>query len=180
MLFGAPTVGKDTVTAILVSRDERFEHFVKHKHGQGSRHGYTMVTAAQLKALRNDGRIVSEVDRYGSTYAIELQRLEGAVADGRVTLVHSAEVAEAAALHQLGADIVVLECSRETAEERLEQRNADTVNERLQVWDLVSSKIEELAPITCLRVSTDGIKPDDLADQIMLHLTTTELFGDDG
>ncbi len=166
VLFGAPTVGKDTVSAVLVARDAKYEHFVKHKRGTGSKHGYTMVSEDELSQLRAGGRIVSEVDRYGATYAIERDRLAASLAAGRRVLVHSAEPSEAKALVDLGAMLILLECSRETATERLKQRDPETVEERLVVWDLVSSRLDVLAPEASLRLATDSLTPDQVADRI--------------
>ena len=166
VLFGAPTVGKDTVTAVLSSRSPRYEHFIKHKRGTGSRHGYTVVDDEELQRLRDAGRVVSEVDRYGSTYAIERNRLENSIADGRVILVHSAEPSEARALLALGAQLVLLECSRETAAKRLRQRDPSTVEDRLEVWDLVSSRLDDLEPLAAVRFATDDLTPGEVADRI--------------
>ncbi len=166
VLFGAPTVGKDTVTAVLSSRSPRYEHFIKHKRGAGSKHGYTVVSDEELQGLRDAGRILSEVDRYGATYAIERNRLENSIADGRVVLIHSAEPSEARALLALGAKLVLLECSRDTAARRLRQRDPNTVEDRLEVWDLVDSRLDALEPVAALRLATDDLTPDQVADRI--------------
>lgn len=166
VLFGAPTVGKDTVSAVLAARSPKYEHFIKHKRGAGSKHGYTMVSDEQLVELRDAGRIVSEVDRYGATYAIERDRLTQSLAAGRRVLIHSAETAEALALVALGARLILLECSRATATARLRRRDPETVDERLKVWDLVDSRLDALAPEAILRLATDALTPDEVADNI--------------
>ena len=166
VLFGAPTVGKDTVTRVLTARDSRYEHFIKHKRGAGSKHGYTMVTELQLQHLRGAGRVVSEVNRYGSTYAIERERLTESVLAGHRVLVHSAEPSEALALVELGAALVLLECSRETATSRLNQRDPNSVADRLEVWDLVASRLDALEPRSVMRLATDDLSPEEVADRV--------------
>lgn len=166
VLFGAPTVGKDTVSAVLAARSPKYEHFIKHKRGAGTRHGYTLVSDEQLAQLRDAGRIVSEVDRYGSTYAIDRARLAESLDAGRRVLIHSAEPSEALALVALGARLILLECSRTTAEERLRRRDPETVEQRLRVFDLVDSRVDGLASRATLRLATDSLTPDEVADII--------------
>lgn len=157
VLFGPPAVGKDTVTAVLTAKSARYEHFRKLKCGSGSRHGYTIITTDQLIDLRAAGRVVSEVARYGSVYVVERNHLETSLAAGRCVLIHSAEVAEARALLELGAILVLMECSRAVAAERLRRRDPKTVDERLQVWDQVQSNLDLLNDAATLRLSTDSL-----------------------
>ena len=166
VLFGAPAAGKDTVTRVLTSRDSQYEHFIKHKRGAGSKHGYTMVTELQLQEMRDSGRLVSEVDRYGSTYAIDRHRLASSVLAGRQVLVHSAEPSEALTLVELGAALVLIECSRETATSRLNQRDPNSVADRMEVWDLVASRLDSLEPRSVMRIATDELSPEEVADRV--------------
>jgi guanylate kinase len=166
VLFGAPAVGKDSVTAALEGRESGFAHFIKHKRGSASRHGYTVVSEGELQTMRDEGRIVSEVERYGATYAIERTRLNASLATGKHVLIHSAEPREARLLRDLGAILILLECTRETAATRLRLRDPSTVLERLAVWDRVESQLDELEPIARLRLSTDHRSPEQVADEI--------------
>lgn len=181
VLFGAPTTGKDTVTDVLTGRNSKFEHFIKHKRGAGSRHGYTMVTESELDELRQSGRIVSQVDRYGSTYAIDRNRLATSAANDRTAIIHSAEVLEVEALHRLGGAVVILECSRDTAQARLGHRDPTTVAERMKVWDAVNATVQAVTPIAALRLSSDSSTPDDLADAIesLAHSIASKVPRDD-
>ena len=81
-------------------------------------------------------------------------------------LVHSAEPSEARALLAFGAQLVLLECSRETAAKRLRQRDPSTVEDRLEVWDLVSSRLDDLEPLAAVRFATDDLTPGEVADRI--------------
>ena len=167
VLYGAPTAGKDTITEVLVGRGLGFEHFVKHKVGSGSRHGYTVVSANELDALRDAGRIVSEVRRYGSIYAVDSERLADCLERGVVPVIHSAEPAEITKLTEMGAMLVVMECSRTTARERLSLRDLRTVDERLEVWDHVTAQIPAVLPLADIRIATDTMSPDAAADAIV-------------
>lgn len=166
VLFGAPTVGKDTVTHLLTAQTDKFEHFKKLKLGKGSRHGYTMITDVELSALRAEGRVLSEVERYGSTYVIERQELEQTISRGVVPVVHSASIAETQLLHQLGAVVVLLECSAETARGRLMHRDALTVDERMEVFEAVNQQLDVLIPVAAGRLSSDKCTASELADAI--------------
>lgn len=173
VLYGAPTAGKDTVTEVLVSRDVGFEHFIKHKVGSGSRHGYTVVSGQELAALRDEGRIVSEVARYGSIYAIDKMRIVSSLERGVTPIIHSAEPAEVTRLKKMGAALVIMECSRGVARERLARRDPATIDERLAVWDTVAGRLPEVLPMADIRIATDSISPESAADMILATVRGT-------
>lgn len=159
VLFGAPTTGKDTITAALAERSSRFAHFKKFKVGQGSKHGYTSVTEAQLAQLRQEGGLVSEVERYGSTYAVGRHELQAMLELGVVPVIHTAELSEAQCLRSAGAAIVALECTRGSAALRLAERDPHSVEERLVVFDHVVDQLRQGTDLIDLRISTDRIPP---------------------
>jgi guanylate kinase len=162
-LFGAPAVGKDTVTKVLEERGNHFEHFIKHKVGVLSKHGYTMITSSELAEYERAGRVVSKVERYGSVYVIDQPRLEKALAGDRIPVIHSASIDEVRTLVAIGGIVVVLECSRDTSVQRLAIRDRDTVAQRLEVWDAVVAGLPDAKEIAIGAVSTDKISPEETA-----------------
>jgi guanylate kinase len=163
VLFGAPAVGKDTVTKVLEERGNHFEHFIKHKVGVLSKHGYTMITSSELAEHERAGRVVSKVERYGSVYVIDQLRLEAAITGRRIPVIHSASIDEVRTLVAIGGIVVVLECSRDTAIQRLAIRDRNTVAQRLEVWDAVVAGLPDAKEIAISSVATDEISPEETA-----------------
>jgi guanylate kinase len=166
VLFGAPAVGKDTVTKVLEERCNHFEHFIKHKVGVLSKHGYTMITSSELVECERAGRIVSKVERYGSIYVIDRLRLETALASDRIPVIHSASIDEVRTLVAIGGIVVVLKCSRDAAVQRLAIRDRNTVAQRLEVWDAVVAELPYAKEIAIGAVSTDKSIPEETATMI--------------
>jgi guanylate kinase len=177
VLFGVPAVGKDTVTKVLEERGNQFEHFVKHKVGVLSKHGYTMITSSELVEYERAGRVVSKVERYGSVYVIDQPRLEKALAGDRIPVIHSASIDEVRTLVAIGGIVVVLECSRDTSVQRLAIRDRNTVAQRLEVWDAVVAGLPDAKEIAIGAVSTDRISPEETAtiiEQLFDSSSTSE------
>ncbi|WP_298210419.1 hypothetical protein [Ferrimicrobium sp.] len=163
VLFGAPAVGKDTATKVLEERGDHFKHFIKHKVGFASKHGYTMITSSELAEYELAGRVVSKVERYGSIYLVDRLRLKAAIAGRRIPVIHSASIDEIRTLVAIGGIVLVLECSRDTAVQRLVARDRNTVAQRLEVWDAVVARLPDAKEIAIGAVPTDETNPEDTA-----------------
>jgi guanylate kinase len=175
VLFGGPATGKDTVSRVLSARGLGFEHFTKLKVGPGNRRGYFVISQEQLEELRKAKRILSEVTRYGAVYAIDCQRLAECLAQGKTPLVHTADLTEVVKLHSGGAMIVVMECSRETARYRLEQRDCNALDERLSVWDSVAALLPKVLRYAHVRIDTDELTSDSVADKVITSVALHSL-----
>jgi guanylate kinase len=138
ILYGAPATGKDTVTAELVSRDSRFEHFKRLKVGPGRTKGYRMISSRQADDLRQiSGEILWENSRYGATYLVDRSELEQIWAAGQVPVVHLGQVEAVAAVTgdvETGGSWTVVElyCSPVILRNRIRSRATGDDDQRFE------------------------------------------------
>jgi guanylate kinase len=166
VLYGPPAVGKDTITEALAALDPAYQLFPLLKAGVGRSHGYRMVGLHQLGALASAGDLILRWNRYGSTYAIDRQGIEAALANGQPVL-HFAEryhvetlIAATPAADWL---IVGLTCPRPIAAQRLVERNPDDVQQRLAVFD----QVEAIGDLGAVELDTSILTPEQAAKSIL-------------
>ncbi|AEA23384.1 putative kinase [Pseudonocardia dioxanivorans CB1190] len=138
ILYGPPASGKDTVTGALRRLNPRYELFRRLKVGGGRTAGYRLTDQATIDALREQGEIIWENQRYDALYAIDRQTLVEYL-DRGVPVVHAGqpEVIDAVVAAIPGAHwlVVALSCPREVAEQRIIARATGDTTERLWLWD---------------------------------------------
>ncbi len=139
VLYGPPASGKDTITAALTARDDRYQHFRPLKAGAGRTTGYRSTTAAALEQLRAAGALIWETHRYGAVYAIDHAGVTQLLDAGAVPVLHLAEPAALPALDEAFPDvrwtIAALTCPREVALARIEHRRTGDSAARLAAYD---------------------------------------------
>ncbi|MFC4912229.1 guanylate kinase [Actinomadura gamaensis] len=138
ILYGPPASGKDTITAELSRQDDRFVLLTKLKAGTGRSRGYRYVSADELDALRDAGRVVLETERYGNRYAVDRHDIDALTNAGCIPVVH---VGDIAGLQDLGAAVpltwtsVRLWVPRETTAERSAARGDTDTPSRVRAWN---------------------------------------------
>ncbi len=167
-LYGAPGVGKDTVTASLTRLDARYRLFRRIKCGPGRTVGYRMVTAAQLADLRAAGDVVYENRRYDAEYVVDRSGLLSLAATHR-PVVHVGQPEAVAALTAAEVPlfwlVVELFCPRDVAERRVADRGGDP-RERMPVFDQTPA----LSLSGAVRIDTSIRTPDESAALIAAHM----------
>lgn len=173
VLYGAPGVGKDTVTASLSRLDARYRLFPRIKCGPGRTAGYRMVTTEQLAALRAAGDVVYENRRYDAEYAVDRYGLLSLAATHR-PVVHvgqrEAVTAVTAAAEPFSWLVVELFCPRNVAERRIIGRGGDP-RERMPVFDQTPA----LALPGAVRIDTSARTPDESAALIAHHVDAARI-----
>ncbi|MFH8514611.1 guanylate kinase [Streptomyces gelaticus] len=176
VLYGPPTAGKDTVTAVLCSADPRFQLVSKLKHGTGRSDGYRFVTADELEDLRHQGRIVVETPRYGNIYAVDHLSLTEPQEQGLVPVTHIGNVTDMRTLlNRTPATSwlrVLLWVPRNVCKERSGERGDIDTPKRLDAWDetaqdVLGSDVRDLFDVV---VRTDRTDPVTAAKQIAYAL----------
>ncbi|MCZ2526208.1 guanylate kinase [Streptomyces sp. HB2AG] len=175
VLYGPPTAGKDTVTAALRAADRRFRLVTKLKQGTGRSTGYRFVTADELDALRQQGRIVVETRRYGNVYAVDRDSLEDPQAQGMVPVVHIGNVADLRTLLGRAPTAwlrVLLWVPREVCAVRSRQRGDVDTPKRLTAWDETVQDLlrSDLQGLFDLVVRTDRVDTGTAAKEITTAL----------
>jgi guanylate kinase len=168
-LFGAPASGKDTITQALTSLDARYVHFKRLKAGGGRTEGYRICTSEQIDDLRDRGLVVYENVRYDSLYAIDRPALDALLARDLIPVVHLGQLAGVHALMRHSALWlpVLLECRRETAAARAQQRGSDDIVARLQAWDETAAELALAQPDDfVLSIDTERTSPQSAARSI--------------
>lgn len=158
ILYGAPASGKDTVTRALAEIDGRFRLFERLKAGRGRTTGYRMTSDDELNELASSGEIVWENIRYGARYVIDRPGLEAISASGHIPVVHAGqtEVIEAVRAATVGTWFVVqLNTSRETARQRIIERDTGDTSARLSAWDATSRLTDADLEIDTEQVSAE-------------------------
>jgi guanylate kinase len=165
VLYGPPASGKDTITAALSARDDRYQHFAPLKAGPGRTAGYRPATTAALEQLRAAGALVWETHRYGAVYAIDHAGLAQLLDAGAVPVLHLAEPAAlpalAAAFPGVEWTTVALTCPRDVALGRIERRGTGDTGARLAAYDAFQP-----LPRADVVINTDTLRPDAAADLI--------------
>ncbi|RFU42760.1 guanylate kinase [Actinomadura logoneensis] len=138
ILYGPPASGKDTITAELARLDDRFVLLTKLKAGTGRSAGYRYVSAAELDALRAEGRLVIETERYGNRYAVDRHDIDALIDAGRIPIVHMGDIPGVTALSSavpLTWTRVRLCVPREVTAARSTHRGDTDTASRLAAWD---------------------------------------------
>lgn len=137
LLYGPPASGKDTVTRALHAADARYRLFPHLKAGPGRTAGYQPTTAQHLDELREDGRLVWEISRYGATYAIERHELYRRI-QREIPVVHVGDpraIAPVMSAIPLSVWLVVeLWAPEEVTKKRLDLRGDSDLLSRLCVY----------------------------------------------
>lgn len=163
VLYGPPASGKDTVTTALHRLDSEYVHFQRLKAGRGRQDGYRITTVRELDRLASTDQLIWENEAYGARYAIDRRGLTAAARD-RTPVVHvgQPEAVEALREQWAGSTVTVsLWCDRTTAIERLHARDANSIAERLAVWDLTPQLVD-----ADVRIDTGATTPDNAAATI--------------
>lgn len=167
VLYGPPASGKDTITAALTARDDRYQHFAPLKVGAGRTTGYRRSTAAALEQLRAAGALVWETHRYGAVYAIDRAGLAELLGAGAVPVLHLAEPAAlpalAAAFPGVRWTIVALTCPRDVTLARIEHRRTGDTAARIAAYDTFQPLPRVDVDVV---IATDTLGPDDAVDCI--------------
>lgn len=165
VLYGPPASGKDTITAALTARDDRYQHSRPLKVGAGRTTGYRPTTAAALEQLRTAGALIWETHRYGAVYAIDHAGVTQLLAADAVPVLHLAEPAALPALAAAFPDVrwttVALTCPRDVARARIEHRRTGDTGARLAAYDAFQP-----LPRTDVVIATDALTPSAAADLI--------------
>ena len=149
ILYGPPTSGKDTITAELTRQDDRFALLPKLKAGTGRTTGYRAVSADDLAALRQAGRLVIETERYGNRYAVDRHDVDDLTSGGRIPVVHVGNLADLAELRTavpLQWTTVRLWIPRQVCAERSRQRGDKDTPARLRAWDETDADLSQGHP----------------------------------
>jgi guanylate kinase len=176
ILYGPPAAGKDTITDVILSRlDRPAEHFQRLKVGGGRTKSYRMATAEQVEALRRDGLVIFENERYGNLYVIDAPAIDALVVRDIIPIVHVGQLEAVRALQQHRPPqwlSMVIWCSRETAERRLRERGSTDIAERLAAWDETEQDFTDIrAGDARLLIDTDRASPEEAAANIVSELT---------
>jgi guanylate kinase len=177
ILYGPPASGKDTITAALTGRDDRYALFDRLKVGANVRAPYRAASASELDRLQAQGLILYTNERYGNVYAIDRPRLDELTAAGRVPVVHLGQIAGIDALHTgypARWVTVLLWCPREVTAARAHERGSTDVDARLTVWDETSTDLDKAAgpDLFDLVLRTDRRAPEQAAD--LIHQAVTD------
>ncbi|ORT51526.1 guanylate kinase [Frankia sp. KB5] len=177
ILYGPPAAGKDTITAALTSRDDRFVHFDRLKVGAGAPSRYRYATADDLTRLQDRGQILYVNERYGNIYAIDRPRLDEITGTGRIPVVHLGQVAGIAALraeYPARWLTVLLWCPRDITADRLRQRGSTDIPDRLRAWDETRADLTGMSPAEFgMVLRTDQRTPEAIAEQIRRQVAGT-------
>ncbi|MGW5318932.1 kinase [Nocardia thailandica] len=164
VLYGAPATGKDTITAALNQRSERFRLFERLKVGGGRNVGYRMTDTAELDRLENTGQLIWVNERYGARYAIDRPGLAQILSDGYVPVVHAGQPgvikALRASMPEVRWIVVQLVTDLKTATARIKARNTGDTAERLQARE-ATPRIEAHATL-----DTATLSPEEAAGRI--------------
>lgn len=158
ILYGPPAAGKDTIDAALCDLDSEYRHFNRLKVGPGRTSGYRTTTPDELDALRADGEVIWENERYGATYAVDRRGLTAALqVCSPILHLGQPEAVRAVldAVPEARWTVAALWCPRPVAARRLMQRGNVDVAERLAVWDATPA-----LPTADLQIDTSITEPD--------------------
>ncbi|MFC9971839.1 guanylate kinase [Spirillospora sp. NPDC127200] len=169
ILYGPPASGKDTITAALTALDARYAYFRKLKAGPGRSTGYRLTSHHELGELREHGQILYESSRYDATYVVDAPHLVELRDAGRIPIVHMGQLAGVETLQAQSMrwlDVLVW-CSRETSEKRLQERGSVDIDRRLQAWDeTVADLGAEGRERFTLALRTDALPPPAVASVV--------------
>ncbi len=169
ILYGPPASGKDTVTRALASIDSRYALFPRLKIGSGSTSGYRMATPGDLAALQDDGQVLYQNYRYGSTYVVDRPHLTAMLSAGQIPVVHlgQAEGIRAVGGYPANWVIVALWCARSTTAHRARARGSADIAARLAAWDETLQDLQQSGYSEfSARLDTDTMEPGDAAKTI--------------
>jgi guanylate kinase len=161
ILYGPPASGKSSITRLL-EESGQFSLLQRLKVGGGRSDEYRMITTEHLALLRKAGQVVWENTRYGATYVVDREGLEGALTGTTVPVLHLGQID--------GVEAVTVACRPEAwlvvelwadlleTESRLVRRGGVDVQERLRAW-------AETPPLTApdLRLDTSRKSPQAVA-----------------
>ncbi|WP_280452212.1 kinase [Nocardia cyriacigeorgica] len=139
ILYGAPAVGKDTITAALAQVDPRFRLFERLKAGPGRTVGYRITSDDTIERLANEGAILWVNERYGARYAIDRMGLLDLLYQGHIPVVHAGQpgviTAVTNGIPSVRWVVVELTCSRSVAHDRIVARGTGDTDARLSAFD---------------------------------------------
>jgi guanylate kinase len=169
ILYGPPASGKDTVTRALARLNPRYALFPRLKIGSGNTSGYRMASPGDLAMLREDGQVLYQNDRYGSTYVIDSPHMAAMLGAGQIPVVHLGQVEGIRAVRGYPADwiTVALWCARSTTARRARARGSADIDARLAAWDETLEDLRQADNADFLaRLDTDTLEPGDAAKAI--------------
>ncbi|MGW7687024.1 hypothetical protein ACWGID_40160 [Kribbella sp. NPDC054772] len=145
LLFGPPTGGLDTITAILPALDSRFVLHQRVKVGNGQSDGYRIVDLDEFVRAEEADEFIHTYSRYGALYGIDRASLVDVCTDTAVPIVHVGQLdaldAIRAATPNVSWTSVCLWCSRAEAALRLCNRADPDPMTRLQAWDEAAAEL---------------------------------------
>jgi guanylate kinase len=145
LLYGSPTAGLDTTSAILSTLDSRFVLYQRLKAGEGRTDGYRMVDLDEFVRADEAGELLHAYSRYGALYGVDRAGLASMLEDVVVPIVHVGQLdgiqGIRAAAPGLAWTTVCLWCSRGEASRRLRDRIDPQAVDRLKAWDEASAEL---------------------------------------
>jgi guanylate kinase len=176
ILYGPPASGKDTITRALASLDPRYALFRRLKNGSGNTSGYRMTSPGDLTALQDDGQVLYQNHRYGSTYVIDRPHLGAMLDAGQIPVIHLGQVQGIRAVSSYPASwvTVALWCARSTTARRARARGSADIDARLAAWDETLQDLQQAGDSDFrARLDTDTMEPGDEAKTIDALVTAT-------
>ena len=140
VLYGGPAVGKSSTSQLIVEAfPNSFYRYQLRREGGDPPIGGTYRTTTNVQA---ESEIYHRYSKCGSTYIIDRAGFQ----DAGMPIIEAGEPDSVEALRRLSVQWVVIQlwCMRQIAAQRLQLRDPDQLDRRLEVWDSTSPIVSDL------------------------------------